>query len=387
MFNYIVFKKIVKEAYLWLNDKTVKTRFFLDAEYARWEKFNLDSRKDSDNYGFVEKGNSDKKQKICYLVPGVKISGGIAVIFKHANMLSEKGYDVRILSLSNSNDGTWFPGQKVEIIPYSKTKKMLKSGEADVLVATAYSTAFTVDMANARRKIYFVQSDERRFFEDKKIRAMIERTYGMDCEYMTEAKWIQKWLKDEFGHDAQYVPNGIDEEIFHRAEPIEAKKAKTRILIEGSINVPFKGMDDAYDAAKDLDCELWIVSNNGKPKKDWRYDRFFENVPFGEMAKIYSSCDIFLKMSRVEGFFGPPMEAMACGCAVIVGKVTGYDEYIENEKNALVVEMGDVNAAKIAIQRLIVDGKLRSSLIENGFETARTWTWKKSIESLENMLK
>jgi len=103
------------------------------------------------------------------------------------------------------------------------------------------------------------------------------------------------------------------------------------------------------------------------------------------MRKIYSSCDILLKMSRVEGFFGPPLEMMACGGAVVVSKVTGYDEYITHGYNALVVEMGDVQGAKEAVKSLLEDELLRKSLILNGKKTADHWKWDNTIDTLENL--
>jgi hypothetical protein len=142
-------------------------------------------------------------------------------------------------------------------------------------------------------------------------------------------------------------------------------------------------MQDAFEAVEGLDAEIWCVSSLGKPKPEWHCDRFFSRVPMEKMRRIYSSCDILLKMSRVEGFFGPPLEMMACGGAVVVGKVTGYDEYIKDEYNALVVEQGDVDGARKAIQRLISDNDLKSALIANGKKTVEEWNWESSIDKLE----
>lgn len=322
--------------------------------------------------------------KIFYIIPGIGISGGIAVVLQYANRLLKLGYDVSILTQDFNTQLDWFPDQMVAIYSID-TDDYVKEG-IDILIATSWTTAPSLDLMNAKRKIYFVQSDERRFYNDKEEKELIGETYKLNYEYMTEALWIKQWLNNEFGHDAYYVPNGIDLDIFHKTEPLKSDGKKPRILIEGAINVPYKGMDDAHEAVKDLDCELWIISNNGKPKKDWRYDRFFEKVPYGDMAKIYSSCDIFLKMSRVEGFFGPPMEAMACGCAVVVGKVTGYDEYIIDRKNALVVEQGDIIGAKNAIRELINKPELKNAIIREGFITAKKWSWKNSLEILIKLL-
>jgi len=110
---------------------------------------------------------------------------------------------------------------------------------------------------------------------------------------------------------------------------------------------------------------------------------FLSKSQFTEMKKIYSSCDILLKLSRVEGFFGPPMEMMACGGAVVVGRVTGYDEYITDGFNALVVDPLDVQAASDAVKRLIEDKALYSKLVANGKSTAVKWTWESSVDLLE----
>lgn len=333
----------------------------------------------------MEKNNFHKK-KIAYIVPELQLSGGIAIVLNHVNRLRERGYDTLILTCKEENkcNQDWFDNK----IPYFYVKNQNKDffDKIDIAIATHWTTAYILERIPVKRKVYFVQSDERRFFPVEEQIKEVEKTYEMNFEFMTEAVWIQKWLKEEFNHDSYYVPNGLDLNLFCKTDPILPKTKKARVLLEGSIDVWFKGMEDAYNAVKDLDCQIWIVSANGKPKKNWRYDAFFNTVPIAEMKKMYSSCDIFLKMSRVEGFFGPPMEAMACGCSVVVGKVTGYDEYIKNKHNALVVEQLDVNGAKKAVERLIRDKELSQKLIINGIKTAKNWNWDKSIDLLERMI-
>ena len=80
------------------------------------------------------------------------------------------------------------------------------------------------------------------------------------------------------------------------------------------------------------------------------------------------------------------MEAMACGCAVVVGKVTGYDEYIDDGYNALVVEQGDVIGARKAVVQLVTDVRLRETLIANGLKTATEWNWDRSVDALEAVI-
>jgi glycosyltransferase involved in cell wall biosynthesis len=324
-------------------------------------------------------------QKVAYVVPRIGISGGISVVLQHSNRLLERGHDVSIITLNPFAGEDWFD-IKVPLIE-AGTRRGYLLDNIDILIATHWTTVLYMSLLPAGRKIYFVQSDERRYSpnNEKEVRT-IEATYRTSCEYMTEAVWIQRWLKEEFGHDAYYVPNGIDLNLFHRTEPLEARGTRPRVLIEGGIDFWFKGMEDAYNAVKDLDVDIWIVSSQGKPKPHWRYDRFFQDVPIQEMKRIYSSCDVFLKMSKMEGFFGPPMEAMACGCPVVVGRVTGYDEYIEDGRNALVVDNGDVNSAVRAVNRLITNPGLRQNLVQAGFETVKNWSWGRTLDALEKVV-
>ena len=325
-------------------------------------------------------------KKIVFLLPSVGISGGIGVVFKHADLLMERGHDVTLFNFGPRNDGNWFPKRNCPIIHVDDLISF-NSANIDLLFATEWSTVAHLSKFNAKRKLYFVQSDERRFHDDENKIAIVHSTYQMNLEYLTEAHWIRKMLKSEFSKNSYYVPNGLDTSVFYEGNPIKPRKpGRIRVLLEGPICIPFKGMADSYAAVADLDCEIWIVSSAGLPPDDWRVDKFFESVPFAEMHRVYSSCDIFLKMSRVEGFFGPPLEAMACGCAVVVGKVTGYDEYIVDEQNALVVEQGDVSAARLAVKKLIEDSNLRSLLVSNGFSTSKDWSWAQSARCMQQVV-
>lgn len=317
--------------------------------------------------------------KIVYLIPGCGVSGGVAVICQHANRLLRRGHQVYLVSESMDKNIDWFPGQMVPILTLEEYPE-----NVDILIATGWSTSFKVVDLPALKKFYFVQSDETRFHpQDSIFQYITALSYRLNFNYLTEARWIQKWLKDNFEHQAELIPNGLDGDIFYPDRPIISKGRRPRILLEGAIGLPYKGMVEAFSAVENLDAEIWCVSSFGEPDPRWHCDRFFKQVPMNKMRNIYSSCDVLLKLSRVEGFFGPPLEMMACGGTVVVGKVTGYDEYIVDGHNALVVDPGDVASAKAAVSRIISDAKLRNDLISNGLATAKAWQWEPSIDRLE----
>lgn len=323
--------------------------------------------------------------KLAYVVPNVNTCGGIAVILEHANRLIKRGYDVILISMQETSiKADWFPNNLVSIYPLSNAPENI-----DILVATEWGTTYIVDKMMADKKFYFIQSDESKFYEDEN-RDLKERalnTYNFNFEFITMAKWIQKWLKENFNRESVYVPNALNPETIFPSQPLEPKNPnKIRILLEGPIDFKFKGMADAFKVIEDLDCEVWCVSYFGRPKAHWKCDKFFEKVPMDQMKYIYSSCDILLKMSRVESFGYPPLEMMACGGCVVVGETSGYAEYIIDGYNAFVVKQGDINGARSAIKRLINDANLREIMIKNGLETAKKWNnWEKSIDLLEKI--
>lgn len=325
-----------------------------------------------------------EKLKIVYVIPNTKkIAGGVLVVLNQAVRLKKRGYDVCLLSQDFGDKIEWF-SKDIEIVPIHKIKNILKEG-IDILIATGWNTVPTVDLLPARCKAYFVQLDERRFYADFKRKEFVSETYKVDFAFLTMAGWMQKWLKEEFGKDAKYIPNGLDLEIFQEKNPLEKKKERIRVLLEGPIDVPFKGVAEAYDSVKDLDCDIWIVSSFGKPQSNWRYAKFFEKVAPEQMARIYSSCDILLKMSTVESFSYPPLEMMACGGVPVIKKVSGIEEYAINGHNSLIVE--NSAEAKEAVKKLIEDSNLREKLSQNGKETVQKWSWENSIDELEKFIK
>jgi glycosyltransferase involved in cell wall biosynthesis len=322
------------------------------------------------------------KPKVAYVIPGCSISGGVAVVLQHANRLQQRGYDVSLISQDGHTHLDWHPNQ----VPI--TSEAGAPQDRDVVIATFWSTTHTARRIPAAQRFYFIQSDESRFYASgSRLSRMALETYKTsDFTFLTMAGWLQRWLQQTFRKKSIYIPNGLDLALMHEAEPLVSRGGRIRVLLEGPIAVPNKGMSEAFAAIKNLDCEVWCVSSAGSPLPSWRCDRFFERVPYEQMKHIYSSCDILLKMSKVESFLFPPLEMMACGGVPVVANVTGTDEYLVHDYNSLIVP-NDAGAAAAAVASLIADPALRERLRAGGQATYVNWNWDRSIDLLEAALR
>jgi hypothetical protein len=88
---------------------------------------------------------------------------------------------------------------------------------------------------------------------------------------------------------------------------------------------------------------------------------------------VYRSCDLVLKLSHVEGMFGPPLEMFHCGGTALVYDVTGHDEYIVHDQNAYVVKTDDEAEVVRLLRRLKENPSELERLKCGAAETAAAW--------------
>ena len=88
-----------------------------------------------------------------------------------------------------------------------------------------------------------------------------------------------------------------------------------------------------------------------------------------------------LKLSSVEGMFGPPLEGFHRGATCVVTPVTGHDEYVEHGWNGLLTDWDDLRGTARQLDLLARDRELLHFLRTNALETARAWpSWEQSSE-------
>jgi len=103
-----------------------------------------------------------------------------------------------------------------------------------------------------------------------------------------------------------------------------------------------------------------------------------------DLFGLYRRAEFFIYPSLYEGFGIPPLEAMACGCPVIVSRASSLPEICGDA--ALYVNPHDIDDIKRALSEILGNGELRQELILRGRERVKLFSWNDSAMRLMKII-
>ena len=192
------------------------------------------------------------------------------------------------------------------------------------------------------------------------------------------------------------IPLGVDSKVFRKypSSELEAVRSRYRlpddfILFVGSIE-PRKNLKRLLQAHRNLVSPLrkkfkLVLAGSRGWKNEEVMDAIQDSpaeamylgyVPENELGRLYNLARLLIYPSLYEGFGLPPLEAMACGCPVVVSEAASLPE-ICGEAAAYVNPL-DVNQMAEAMRRVLEDEDYRKSLMAKGLARAAGFTWERS---------
>ena len=105
----------------------------------------------------------------------------------------------------------------------------------------------------------------------------------------------------------------------------------------------------------------------------------YKNLKSEYLANLYKNAKIYIFSSYSEVFGYTTLEAMACGCPVLVSKTSCLPEI--NGQAAMYFDPDSINSIKRNILFLLSDKKLRYKLINKGYIHVKKFNTKKSFEN------
>ena len=319
--------------------------------------------------------------RLAFLVGSLDISGGTYVILQHALYAQRHGAEVTLLVQfrSDAESLRWHPAlAELRVIHLDELVDGVGDDlEFDVAIATFWRTVYELPQVRSRHYGYLVQSIESRFYggsDEQDVVPIVELTYTFDLPIITIARWMQAYLAFRHARPAFLVRNGVRKDVYSPVGPkADLAAGQFRVLLEGAVDVPMKNIEASVRVARDGGAdEVWLLTPTDVRSVPG-VDRVFSRIPIDETAVVYRSCPVLLKLSLVEGMYGPPLEMFHCGGTVVTNDVTGHDEYVRDGENGLVVPMHDHAAAAAALARLKADPALLARLRAGALQTARAW--------------
>ncbi len=103
---------------------------------------------------------------------------------------------------------------------------------------------------------------------------------------------------------------------------------------------------------------------------------FLGRVPLEDLVRLYNAASVFVYPALYEGFGLPPLEAMRCGCPVIVSDTSSLPEVVGVA--AIRIDPEDVDQMADSIRRVLSNKDLADSLRQKGLARADLFSWERS---------
>lgn len=190
-----------------------------------------------------------------------------------------------------------------------------------------------------------------------------KRAYSQADELIAVSPALAKIISKEFGYGATYIPNVVDTDTFVCRPKMPGDSFS--FLSVGNL-IPRKGMDLTINAFNRVLQEfphatLKIIGDGPERPK---LESLIKKHGLGEKVKLLGLCrrevianhlsqsDCFVLASRAETFGVVYAEALATGTPVIATRCQGPEGFV-NEKNGLLVPVGDVDELSLAMKHMM----------------------------------
>jgi glycosyltransferase involved in cell wall biosynthesis len=317
--------------------------------------------------------------RIAFLIPRVSLAGGIFVVLEHASRLSkEHGFDVTLVQ----THGDWIDYNYPSLAGLElATIDDVAGRQFDIALATWWETLYFLPRIEAQVYVHFVQSLEDRFYLPEEVDARVRSgaIQSLPIARIVIAGWLERYFSQLLpGVPVRCVRNGIDKSVFFGGPPeFVSRDRPLRIVVEGPPDVWFKSVPEAVEAVAQMSehrhLTLVTASSNCPSSLLDQADEVKQGLSHREMANLFRQSHVLLKLSRVEGMAGPPLEAFHAGATAILTPVTGSDEYVVHGFNSIVVGYDDIQGTTRALDLLARDRDLLHTLRTNALETASGW--------------
>lgn len=356
--------------------------------------------------------------KIVFLLPSLKTGGGNRVVIELANLLVLKSFNVDIIFPNNSADTHTFPVSSgvcfhsVGTFREGKIAKFVNLLKFLVFVRRKYSTSIKVvtdpimsifmPIAGGRDTFRFIQADDYALYDDlsilksKSLLAIYKKLATISFKYKMNFIFNSKYSYKKYcqainikGSDYKLVHPAIDHDRFKNLNVRSNDELNLCIVARKH---PLKGFVDFITAYPQIKSKteisnVYVISHDDLSSFNLHDFKIIKPEKDDDITNIMNRSHVFISTSWWEGFGLPPLEAMACGCAVVLSDSGGVNEYAEPGKNCLMYSPKNVKELENAVIKLCQGHLLRNKIANAGVISAQQFSWEKSLEQFLDAIK
>jgi glycosyltransferase involved in cell wall biosynthesis len=245
-----------------------------------------------------------------------------------------------------------------------------------------------------RRAYYgFLSALERRIYSNSRVQlaAVSERT----------AKLLRDYSHRE---TVRVIPNGVDSEKFSPSAR-QALRAKARALhgfADSEVVLLLIGNDwtvkglpavlEAMAANHDLPFRLLVAGSDARGQHQVHAQRLgvaehcYWAEPNADPLLFYAAADIYVSPTLEDAFALPPLEAMACGLAVITSINNGGAQVIRHGENGFVLQVPGDAQTLAGLLKTLFDVGYRERIGSSAARTTLELTWDRHADAVWELL-
>ena len=331
--------------------------------------------------------------KINFLLPHLKLSGGVHVVLTFAEELSKRGHDVVVgvesgsptRYIRNLFQGHPFlpPKSRVRI---ARVKSFSELRDADVFFADSWKVAEKLHaLSVSGAKFQYVQHDERMYHGSP---ADVERVYRLPIKKFVNATWLYEIFKQEFNQETEILFNAVDCDLFNPNKRDRKKDDTTIRVLVLHHEYDWKRTDDGVGIVASLkkkypNVKLILYGTRAKTI-NIQHDEYYYNATGEPLAQLFANSDIYLGCSIDDSRPIAHRWAMASGTALAMYDNVSSGDYAFGGKTAVIAKKNDVGDLSQKLEALIVDLNLRKRIANEAFKYVRGLpTWQDLTDKLE----
>ena len=340
---------------------------------------------------------------VLFLLPVKGASGGANSVVQEAAGMRRLGVDARVATPAKHADSferfyrRLFDAGDVFVFYESDQELYAKARHFDVVVATLWSTPALIAPFAQRHPqklyVYYVQDYEPNFFpNDAESQAVARDSYTLvpNMVLMAKTDWICRTILDKHGRHVHRVAASLDRGVYHSrgaggsdsgsvtvaamVRPSTSRRAPLRTLrvLEAVSKTARANVRVEIFGCEEVDLKSYIARSAAAMGSGFYRNRGV--LSSDGIAGLLRRADVFVDVSDYQAFGRTGLEAMACGCAVLLPADGGVHEYAVHGDNALVVDTSSFETVVVELTKLIDDPALRRRLARQGLETARQYS-------------